>query len=137
MVFIILILWAALLVPLGCFLVAAVAEIRSPQKGPAFFLRIVEIAIGVIALLATTRAEQSEATSWMMVCFSLLLGGVSAVSKYRSRVALFCVLYGSATLAFLWYFKGAYHAQQFAVATFFLFLLLAAAVYGVARYLVG
>jgi hypothetical protein len=35
-VFVILISYAALLVPLGCFLAAAVAEVRSHKKGPAF-----------------------------------------------------------------------------------------------------
>ena len=54
-------------------------------------------------------------------------GRLALVSKYASRAALFGVLFGSATLAFLWYFKGAYHAQQFAFAVFLLFFLLAAA----------
>jgi hypothetical protein len=37
----------------------------------------------------------------------------------------------------LWYFKGAYHAQQFAFAVFLLFFLLAAAAYGVFRHIVS
>jgi hypothetical protein len=68
MVFVILISWIFLLVPLGCFLAAKVAEIRSQGKGPYFFLRMAEIAAGVIALL---------------------LGGVSVFSKYSSRGARF------------------------------------------------
>jgi hypothetical protein len=44
-----------------------------------------------------------------MVWASLLLGGLALVSKYASRVALRGVLCGSAILAFLWCFKGAYH----------------------------
>ena len=135
-VLIILISYAALLVPLGCFLAAAVAEIRSPKKDPAFSLRLGEIAFGVTALWALTRVGQSESRSWTMVCLSLLLGGLALVSKYGSQAALFCVLFGSATLAFLWYFKGAYHAQQFAFAVFLLFFLLAAAAYGVFRHIV-
>jgi hypothetical protein len=72
-----------------------------------------------------------------MVCLSLLLGGLALVSKYASPAALFCVLFGSATLAFLWYFKGAYHAEQFAFAVFLLFFLFAAAAYGVFRHIVS
>jgi hypothetical protein len=106
---IVIIVYIFLLVPLGCFLVAAVAEVRSYEKGPAFFLRMVEIVAGVIALWAMTRVGQSVELSWTMVCASLLLGGLSLVSEYASRVALRCVLSGSALLAFLWYFKGAYH----------------------------
>jgi hypothetical protein len=136
-IFIILILYAALLVPLGCFLAAAVAEIRSSPKRLAFFLRMGEIALGVIALWALTRVDQSESRSWTMVGLSILLGGLALISKYTSQAALFCVLFGSATLAFLWYFKGAYHAQQFAFATFLLFLLFSAAAYGVFRYIVS
>ena len=125
MVLVILISYAVLLVPLGCFLAAAVAEIRSHKKGPAFFLRLGEIAFGVTALWALTRVGQSESRSWTMVCLSLLLGGLALVSKYESPAALFGVLFGSATLAFLWYFKGAYHAEQFAFAVFPLFFLFA------------
>jgi hypothetical protein len=136
-VVVILICYAALLVPLGCFLAAAVAEIRSHKKGPAFFLRLGEIAFGVTALWALTRVGQSESRSWTMVCLSLLLGGRALVSKYASPAALFCVLFGSATLAFLWYFKGAYHAEQFAFAVFLLFFLFAAAAYGVFRHIVS
>ena len=111
MIFIILILYALLIVPTGCFLVAATAEIRSHKKGPVllFLLRMVEIATGIIGIWATTLVDQSVARSWTMVCASLLLGGVSMLSNYTSRVALRCVLIGSAFLAFLWYFKGAYH----------------------------
>jgi len=134
--FVIAISYAFLLVPLGCFLGAAVVEIRTPVKGPAFPLRILEIAGGVVALWATTVAADSAPLSWKMVGFSLLLGALSLVSRYASPGALFCVLYGCGVLAFLWYFKGAYHHEQFAVAVFILFLLFAAAVYGVLRYLV-
>ncbi len=106
---IVLIVYAFLLLPLGCFLVAAVAEIRSYKNEPAFFLRMLEIAAGIISLWVMTRVGQSEARSWAMVWASLLLGGVSLASKYASRVARSSVLWGSALLAFLWYFKGAYH----------------------------
>jgi hypothetical protein len=105
-VFVILISYAALLVPLGCFLAASVAEIRSHKKGPAFFLRLGEVAFGATALWALTRVGPSESRSWTMVCLSLLLGGLALVSKYASQAALFCVLFGSAALAFLWYFKA-------------------------------
>ncbi len=105
MVLVILISFAALLVPLGCFLAAAVAEIRAHKNSPAFFLRLGEIAFGVTALWALTRVSPSHAVGrWF--CLSLLLGGLALVSKYGSQAALFCVLFGSATLAFLWYFKG-------------------------------
>jgi hypothetical protein len=133
-VFVILISYAALLVPLGCFLAAAVADLI-PQERPSFFLRLGEIAFGVTALWALTRVGQSESRSWTMVCLSLLLGGLALVSKYASQAALFCVLFGGATLAFLWYFKRAYHAQQFGFAVFLLFLLFAAAAYGVFRHI--
>jgi hypothetical protein len=125
-----------LLVPVGCFLGAALVEIRAPIKGPTFPLRILGIVGGVVAVWATTAVGQSEQLSWTMVCVSLLLGGISLVSRYASPGAMFCVLYGSGMLAFLWYFKGAYHHEQFAVAAFILFFLLASAVYGVFRYLI-
>jgi hypothetical protein len=51
-IFVILIYYAFLLLPLGLFLAAAVAEIRSYQEGPAFFLRMVEIVAGIIGVLA-------------------------------------------------------------------------------------
>jgi hypothetical protein len=135
-VFVIAALYAFLLVPLGCFVGAAAVEIRAPIKGPAFPLRILEIVVGIVALWATTVAADSEPLSWRMVVFSLLLGGISLVSRYASPGALFCVLYGCGVLAFLWYFKGAYHHEQFAVATLLVFLLFAAGVYGVLRYVV-
>ena len=142
MFFLFLFLYALLLLPLGCFLVAAVAEIRSRDRGQPlfFFLRMVEIAAGIVGVLAipskfwstpvisprvvpelNTTLEQiaalrwgttvisSEALSWIMVCLSLLLGGLSLVSKYASRVALTSMLIGSAILAFWWYHNGAYH----------------------------
>lgn len=52
MIFVILIYYVFLLLPFGLFLAAAVAEIRSYQKGPAFFLRMVEIVAGIIGVLA-------------------------------------------------------------------------------------
>ena len=93
MVLVILISYAALLVPLGCFLAAAVAEIRSPKKGPAFFLRLGEIAFGVTALWALTRVGQSESRSWTMVCFSLLLGGWRwlANTRRKLRCSAYCL----------------------------------------------
>jgi cyanate permease len=51
-IFVILIYYVFLLLPFGLFLAAAVAEIRSYQKGPAFFLRMVEIVAGIIGVLA-------------------------------------------------------------------------------------
>ncbi|MGD1077040.1 MAG: hypothetical protein ABR881_01860 [Candidatus Sulfotelmatobacter sp.] len=136
MVLVILLVWAVLFVPLGCFLAAAVVEIRSPQRGSYFFVRMAEIAAGVIALCAITRVGQDDAVSWRMVGFSLLLGGVSLISDYSSRGARFCALFASATLAYLWYFKGAYHAEHFAFAAFLLFLLFASGIYGVFRYVI-
>ena len=136
MVFVILLIWIALLVPLGCFLAAAVLEIRSGEKGPYFSLRMAEIAVGLIALCAITKAGQYQVLSWRMVAFSLLLGGVSLISNYSSRAARFWVVFASAMLAYLWYFHGAYHAEQFAFATFVLFLLVASGIYGVFRYIV-
>jgi hypothetical protein len=108
-VFVILIEYAFLILPLLLFLAAAIAEIRSYKTEPAFFLRMLEIASGIIILCVVTQVGQSQARSWAMVFASLLLGGVSLVSKFASRLALHCVLWGSALLAFLWYFKGAYH----------------------------
>jgi hypothetical protein len=63
----------------------------------------------ITALRWGTAVISSEALSWTMVFLSCLLGGLSLVSKYASRVALRCVLIGSATLAFWWYHNGAYH----------------------------
>jgi hypothetical protein len=115
MIFVILLSFVVLVLPLVFFLVAAVAEIRSHQRGAAvFFVRMGEIAAGIIFFAVhyqywgVTRISSSS-LSWTMVCVSLLLGGLSLVSKYESRVALRCVLLGSASLAFLWYFNGAYH----------------------------
>ena len=110
MVVIILIYWALLIVPTGCFLAAAAAEIRF-HKGPPllFLLRMVEIAAGIIGIWATLLVYNSVERSWTMVFASLLFAGISLVSNYSSRFALRCVLIGSAFLAFLWYFKGAYH----------------------------
>jgi hypothetical protein len=49
MVFIILLLFILLVLPLMFFLVAAIAEsVRSTQKGAAFLFRIGEIAVGII-----------------------------------------------------------------------------------------
>ena len=96
MVFIILIAYAFLILPLVLFLVAAAAEIRSYKNGPAFFLRMLEIAAGIMSLWVMTRVGRSEVRSWAMVWASLLLGGLSLVSKYASRVALLCVPWGSA-----------------------------------------
>ena len=96
------------------FPVAAIAEIsRSQQKGAGFFFRMGEIAIGFIFFAAYCKYPgilriSSSTVSWTMVCSSLLLGGVSLVSKYESPVALRFVLLGSVSLACLWYFKGAY-----------------------------
>jgi hypothetical protein len=42
-------------------------------------------------------------------------------------------MFGIASLAFLWYFKGAYHAEQFAFAEFILLMLFVSAVYGLLR----
>jgi|HubBroStandDraft_2_1064218.scaffolds.fasta_scaffold66729_2 hypothetical protein len=106
---IVLLVYAFLILPLGCFVLAAIAEIRSFKKEPAFLLRMLEIAAGIIGLWYMTTVRQSSIRSWIMVCAALLLGGLSLVSQYASRVAMFCVLVGSGLLAFLWYFKGAYH----------------------------
>ena len=95
MLFVIAISYAFLLVPLGCFLGAAVVEIRAPIKGPVFPLRMLEIAGGVVALWATTAVDNNEPLSWKMVFLSLFLGGISLVSKYASPGALFCMLYRS------------------------------------------
>ena len=109
MVFIILIPYALLILPVVLFLVAAIAEIRSYKNEPAFFFRMLEISAGILSLWEMTRVGQSADLSWKMVGASLLLGVVSLFSKYASRIALRCVILGSALLAFLWYFKGAYH----------------------------
>jgi hypothetical protein len=114
MLFVIVLYLILLALPLLSFLVAAIAEIkRSHQKGAGFFFRMGEIAAGFIIFAAYYKSPgvmrvTSSTLSWTMVCISLLLGGLSLVSKYESRVALRCVLLGSASLACLWYFKGAY-----------------------------
>ncbi len=113
MVFVILIYYFFLFLPLVCFLVAAVAEIRSYNRELGFPLRMLEIVAGIIFALAIpskfwNAPILSTTLSWTMVWTSLLLGGLSLVSRYGSRVALFFVLLGSASLAFLWYFNGAY-----------------------------
>jgi hypothetical protein len=115
MLFIIALYLILLALPLLSFLGEAIAEIkRSQEKGAGFFLRMGEIAAGFIVFVAYYRAPgvmriTSSTLSWTMVCISLLLGGLSLVSKYKSRVALLCVILGSAPLACLRYFKGAYH----------------------------
>jgi ABC-type Na+ efflux pump permease subunit len=115
MIFLILLLYVLLVLPLIFFLAAAIAEsIRSTQKGAAFFFRMGEIAVGIIFFAVHyqywgVNRISSSSLSWTMVCISLLLGGLLLVSKYESRVALRCALLGSASLAFLWYFNGAYH----------------------------
>lgn len=106
---IVLIEYAILFLTIGCFLVAAVAEIRYYKRGLAFFLRMAEAAAGAVSFWAMTRVGQSVELSWTMVWASLLLGGSALVSRFASRAALFFMLVGCATLAFLWYFKGAYH----------------------------
>ena len=115
MIFVILLSYILLVLPLIFFLAAAIAEsIRTTQKGVAFFCRMGVIAAGIIFFAVhyqywgVTRISSSS-LSWTMVCISLLVGGLSLVSKYESRVALRCALLGSASLAFLWYFNGAYH----------------------------
>ena len=114
MLFVIVLYLILLALPLLSFLVAAIVEIkRSHQKGAGFFFRMGEIAVGFIIFAAYYKSPgvlrvTSSTLSWTMVCISLLLGGLSLVSKYESRVALRCVLLGSASLACLWYFKGAY-----------------------------
>jgi len=50
----------------------------------------------------------SKAFSLTMVCLSLLLGSLALAAKYESRVAFRCALLGYASLAFVWYFNGAY-----------------------------
>ena len=102
-----------LALPPLCFAVAAIAEIRqSRQKGRSFFVRMGEIAAGFILFVAYYKSPgimriTSSIPSWTGVSLSLLLGGLSLGSKYESRLALRCVLLGSASLACLWYFKGA------------------------------
>lgn len=103
-----------LALPPLCFAVAAIAEIRqSRQKGRSFFVRMGEIAAGFILFVAYYKSPgimriTSSIPSWTGVSLSLLLGGLSLAGKYESRLALRCVLLGSASLACLWYFKGAY-----------------------------
>jgi hypothetical protein len=46
----------------GCFLVAAIAEIRSYKMGPAFVLRMVEIGAEAVSLWALTNVCQSRRT---------------------------------------------------------------------------
>jgi len=77
----------------------------SPQERPSFFPAPWGNRLRCHGALGAHQG-QSESRSWTMVCLSLLLGGLALVSKYGSQAALFCVLFGSATLAFLWYFKG-------------------------------
>jgi hypothetical protein len=137
MIFIIAVIYFFLALPLVCFLVAAVAEIRARPKSPAFFWRMVEIALGVVAVLGipskfwstaviTSRVGDpppyvfsgdlswgatiisAKTLSWTMVCLSLLLAGLALISNYASRVALYCVVFASAVMAFLWYLNGAY-----------------------------
>ena len=109
-------IWALILLCLLiCFGGAAIAEFRTSGRGTEFPLRIIEIVAGVIAAFALpTRfwglIELSPAKlSWAMVCVSLVLGGMSLFSKYRSRAALVLVLIGYGSLTVLWYFNGAYH----------------------------
>ena len=112
LVTLILFLCFVLLLPLACFVVAAIAEFRSHQKGPAVFFRISQIAVGTICVLALpfwlTRVP-SETLRWTMVLLSLLAASLSLISKYASRVVLSCVFFGNAIVALLWYLSGPHH----------------------------
>jgi hypothetical protein len=114
MVFAILISYVVALLPLVFFLVAPVLEWRSAQKRMALFLRMGEIAVGIIIWAVPTAGYwgimrvYGSSTSWTLVWISLGLGGLSLVSKYESRAALICALLGSTSLAFWSYFNGAY-----------------------------
>jgi hypothetical protein len=104
-----------LFLPVGCFLAAAVRELRAHEKGTGFLLRIVEIVFGIIGVVAIpskfwgTTLVSRVALSWMMVGVSLLMCILALGSKYASRVALSLVLAGNVILACLWYLNGAYH----------------------------
>jgi hypothetical protein len=107
MIFVILLSFAVLVLPLIFFLAAAITEsIHSTQKGTAFFFRMAEIAAGVIFFAVhylywgVTRISSSS-LSWTMVCISLLLGGLSLVSKYESRVAFAICAARQCVLGFL------------------------------------
>jgi hypothetical protein len=91
----------------GGFLVAGILELRHHKlPRPLLLLRLVEIAVGLASLWGAVYITRSRSLSWTMVCFWIVLGVISAMSKYASRFALFCVLVGNAALACLWYFKG-------------------------------
>jgi hypothetical protein len=111
MIFILLLTATIELLPVVCFVVAAIAEIRIREKGPAvfFYLRMAGLVTGTIAFWANFNAGQSATLSWNMVFFSLFLGCLVLVSKYASKVGRFFAVFGNGVLAFLWHFKGAYH----------------------------
>ncbi len=110
MLFVVLILYAVFFIPLWCFLVAAIVEIRSYKKrdsAPFFILRMIEAAAGILATLVIPSASL-RGLSWIMVCALVLLGGLSLISNYKSRVALRCMLAGSVFLACLWLINATY-----------------------------
>jgi hypothetical protein len=104
-----------LLLPLACFVIAAVIELRSQAKGSGIFLRLVEMFVGAVGVIALPSrfwgmiGVSSYALSWAMVFILLMMALISPLSKYASRAALSLALLGNVFLAFLWYFNGAYH----------------------------
>ena len=115
MLLIIVLYCVVLFLPVGCFLVASVAEFRAYRKGTGHLLRMVEMSIGIICAVAIpsklwgTTFVSRVALSWTMVGIALLLCILALISKYASRVALSFVLAGNTILACLWYLNGAYH----------------------------
>lgn len=116
MLLIIVLYCIVLCLPIGCFVAASVAELRAHEKGPSALLSMVEIAFGIVGVVAIPSRLWGAATfvsrgtvSWLMVGISLLMCILALVSKYASRVALSFVLAGNFFLAGLWYLNGAYH----------------------------
>jgi hypothetical protein len=101
--------------PLLCFCVATVAEVRLRPQHTGLILRIAEIAVGIFSVLALPFrfwgiiVASPFILSWVMVSVSVLTGLFAIRSNYASRFALFLVLAGNAILALLWYFNGAFH----------------------------
>ena len=115
-VLVVIVLYCILLcLPVGCFVVASVAELRAHPKVTSGLVQMVELAYGIVGVVAIpsrfwgTTFVSRVTLSWTMVGISLLMCILALVSKYASRVALSFVLAGNFILACLWYLNGAYH----------------------------
>src|SRR4029077_15777886 len=102
-----------LLLPLGCFVVAAAKEFRRPNQNALMQIRIIEVLVGTIASISLalplkfwiSAGASSDTLSVAMMWVALLVGFSALFSKYASKLALSAVVFGCSVLALLWYFN--------------------------------